>query len=237
MPVDTRTSRMDLTFSLAERFDTQGAPAGIGGAVEFRTDVFDQATIHTLVARFERVLTAMTIDPGRRVSSIDVLDTAEHARLAQAGHLATLTGPAPAAASIPEVFAHHVIRAPGAVAISDGALSLSYREVDEASNRLAHLLVGRGAGPGRVVAVLMPRTAGALVGIMAVLKTGAAYLPIDAGAPAARIGFVLADSAPIAVLASPLSRPPWPCCAVAGIPGKAPPLRPEPPRARSLRSL
>ena len=65
MPVDTHTARMDLTFSLAEHFTEAGEPAGIGGTVEFRTDVFDADTIETLIARFERVLVAMTTDPTR----------------------------------------------------------------------------------------------------------------------------------------------------------------------------
>ena len=74
LPVDTHTARMDLTFSLAERWTEAGEPAGIGGAVEFRTDVFDAASIDTLIGRLQRVLAAMTADPTARLSSIDVLD-------------------------------------------------------------------------------------------------------------------------------------------------------------------
>ena len=70
---DTHTARMDLTFSLAERFTEDGEPAGIGGEVEFRTDVFDAATIETLVERLRRVLDSMIADPGRALSSVDVL--------------------------------------------------------------------------------------------------------------------------------------------------------------------
>ena len=74
LPLDTRTARMDLTFSLAERFTEAGAPAGISGAVEFRTDVFDAETIDTLIERLLRVVVAMTADPTRRLSSMDLLD-------------------------------------------------------------------------------------------------------------------------------------------------------------------
>ena len=63
LPVDTQTARMDLVFSLAERFTEAGEPAGIGGAVEFRTDVFDAASIEALIERLQRVLVAMTADP------------------------------------------------------------------------------------------------------------------------------------------------------------------------------
>ncbi len=77
-----------------------------------------------------------------------------------------------------------------------GELSWTYREVEEASNRLAHLLVGQGVGAGQCVALVLERCAEAVVAMLAVLKTGAAYLPIDPGLPAARIGFMLADAAP-----------------------------------------
>ena len=81
LPVDTHTARMDLSFSLAERWTEAGEPAGIGGTVEFRTDVFDATSIEALITRLRRVLVAMTTDPGRRLSSMDLLDADEHARL------------------------------------------------------------------------------------------------------------------------------------------------------------
>ncbi len=188
LPVDTHTARMDLTFSLAERWTEAGEPAGIGGEVEFRTDVFDAASIEALIERLQRVLVAMTADPTRRLSSMDVLDEAEHARLDGWGNRAVLTRPAPAAVSIPALFAAQVARTPEAVALSFGGRSMTYRELDEAANRLAHLLAGQGAGPGQCVALLLSRSAEAIVAILAVLKTGAAYLPIDPALPAARIG-------------------------------------------------
>ena len=88
--------------------------------------------------------------------------------------------------SIPALFAAQVARTPEAVALSCGERSWTYRELDEAANRLAHLLAGQGAGPGQCVALLLPRSAEAIVAMLAVLKTGAAYLPIDpahAGGP------------------------------------------------------
>ena len=200
LPADTHTARMDLTFSLAERWTAAGEPAGISGAVEFRTDVFDAASIETLIERLGRVVVAMTADPTRRLSSIDVLDEPEHARLDEVGNRAVLTQPASTPVSIPVVFAAQVARAPEAVAVTFDGRSMTYRELEEAANRLAHLLAGQGAGPGRCVALLLSRSAEAIVAILAVLKTGAAYLPIDPGLPAARIGFMVADAAPIAAV-------------------------------------
>ena len=200
LPADTHTARMDLTFSLAERWSEAGEPAGIGGAVEFRTDVFDAASIEALIERLERVLVAMTADPTRRLSSIDLLDAGEHARLDGWGNRAVLTQPAPTPVSIPVLFAAQVARTPEAVAVTCEGRSMTYRELDEAANRLAHLLAGQGVGPGQCVALLLSRSAEAIVAMLAVLKTGAAYLPIDPALPAARIGFMLADAAPIAAI-------------------------------------
>src|SRR5262249_6779473 len=163
-----------LTFTLAERFTEVGEPAGIDGHVEFRTDVFDAASIEALIERLERVVVAMTADPTRRLSSVDLLDAGEHARLDGWGNRAVLTQPAGTTESIPVLFADQVARAPQAVAISCGDRSITYRELDEAANRLAHLLAGHGAGPGQCVALLFSRSAEAIVAILAVLKTGAA---------------------------------------------------------------
>ena len=102
--------------------------------------------------------------------------------------------------SVPVLFAAQVARAPEAVALTCGDRSMTYREVDEAANRLAHLLAGQGAGPGQCVALLFSRCAEAIIAILAVLKTGAAYLPIDPALPAARIGFMVDDAAPIAAI-------------------------------------
>ena len=200
LPVHTGSARMDLAFSLAEQFTDTGEPAGIGGAVEFRTDVFDRQSIETLIERLGRVLVAMTADPGRRLSSIDVVDEAEHARLDGWGNRAVLTRPVSTPVSIPVVFAAQVARTPDAVALSCGALSMTYRQLDEASNRLAQLLAARGVGPGECVALLCERCAQAVIAILGVLKTGAAYLPIDPMYPDARIGFMVDDAAPVAAI-------------------------------------
>src|SRR5581483_1469882 len=200
MSVDTQTARMDLVFNLAERWSETGEPAGIGGGVEFRTDVFDAASIQTLIGRFERVLATLTAEPQRRLASIDVLDAHEHALLRQWGNHAALTASEPPAVSIPEVFAAQAQRTPGAVALVCGERGWTYRELDERANRLAHLLAGHRASPEACVALLLSRSADAVVAILAVLKTGAAYLSIDPALPADRIGFMLADAAPVAVI-------------------------------------
>ena len=202
MSVDTQAARMDLTFDLEEQFTSTGQPAGICGSVQFRTDVFDADSIEALIERFERVVVAMCADPTRRLSSMDLLGEGEHARLDGWGNRAVLTRPAPTPVSIPVVWAAQVARTPAAVALTFEGHSLTYRELDEASSRLAHLLAGLGVGAGDVVGLLLPRSAQAITAIVAVLKTGAAYLPIDPMYPDARIGFVVADAAPKAAIST-----------------------------------
>ncbi|OCB37134.1 non-ribosomal peptide synthetase [Mycobacterium malmoense] len=172
----------------------------LGLRVEFDTSVFDTAGIESMIERFERVLGAMTADSSQRLSAMDVLDLGERARLDEWGNRAVLTAPVRAAASIPALFAKQVARVPDAVALTFEGRSLTYRELDEAANRLAHLLAEHGARPGESVALLFSRSAEAIVSILAVLKTGAAYLPIDPAVPAARIEFVLSDAAPVAAV-------------------------------------
>ncbi|MDT5357461.1 MAG: hypothetical protein QOJ56_5993, partial [Mycobacterium sp.] len=196
----THTARMDLLFNLFERWTDTGEPAGIEGAVEFRTDVFDAESIETLIERFQRVLVAMTTDTTQRLSSMDVLDTDEHARLDRWSNRAVLIRPVPTPVSIPVSFAAQAARIPDAVAVTFDGGSLTYRELEEAANGLAHLLAAHGAGPGQVVALLFSRSIEAIIAILAVLKTGAAYLPIDPTHPDARIDFMLADASPIAAI-------------------------------------
>ncbi|MGB3321044.1 MAG: amino acid adenylation domain-containing protein, partial [Mycolicibacterium fortuitum] len=199
LEAETRTARMDLVFSLAERFNDAGAPAGIDGSVEFRTDVFDAATIETLIQRMQRMLTVMTADSAQRLSSVDLLDAADCARLDEVGHRSVLLRPV-VESSVPALFGVQVACAPDAVAVRFEGRSLSYRELDEASNRLAHLLAEYGAGPGECVGLMMGRSADAVVAILGVLKSGAAYLPIDPAHPDARVEFMLADAAPVVVI-------------------------------------
>ncbi|MDT5154474.1 MAG: glycopeptidolipid biosynthesis protein, partial [Mycobacterium sp.] len=214
-------SRMSLTFgdSPATVEVTNHGPMGhfgvffigSGDQLAFSTagagQPYSNFEVADLAERLQRLVTAMAADPERRLSSVDALDGVEQAGLDEIGNRATLTQPAPVATSVPELFAVQVASAPDAVALTFEGGSLTYRELDEAANRLAHLLAAKGVGPGERVALLSERSAQAVVAILAVLKTGAAYLPIDPAVPASRMEFILADSAPIAAITMTALRP------------------------------
>ncbi|MUM20033.1 amino acid adenylation domain-containing protein [Mycobacterium sp. CBMA271] len=172
----------------------------LGIRIEYDADKFEVAGIETLFERFERVLVSMTGDATRRLSAIDVLQAGEHAQLNDWGNQTVLARGSEPVLSIPEVFAQQVNRAPEAVALTFDGRSTSYGELDEAANRLANLLAIYGAGPGESVALLMPRSDDAIVAILAVLKTGASYLPIDPSVPDTRLEFMLSDAVPIAAV-------------------------------------
>jgi non-ribosomal peptide synthetase component F len=168
--------------------------AGAGGP-------FPDLDVAELARRLGQVLVAMTADPGRRLSSMELLAAAELEGLDGWGNRAALTRPAPPnPVSIPVAFAARVAAAPEAVAITAPGSSWTYREVEDAANALAARLAGHGVGPGQRVALMLERSAEAIVAMLAVLKTGAAYVPVDPAVPTTRIEFMLDDAGPVAAI-------------------------------------
>ncbi|MFI0717438.1 AMP-binding protein, partial [Streptomyces inhibens] len=196
-PASTRAARFDLLLSLVERQGDAPEPAGIEGIVEYSGDVFDQATVEDLMARWTVLLEQAVADPGSRVGSVDVLLPGERKRLVAGWNDTEVSVPAE---SLPGLFEAQVGRSPDAVALVSDAGSLTYGELEERANRLARLLVGRGVGPESLVAVAVPRSVELVVAVLGVLKAGGAYLPVDPEYPAERIAFLLADARPVIVL-------------------------------------
>ncbi|MGO4428244.1 AMP-binding protein, partial [Streptomyces sp. MCAF7] len=102
--------------------------------------------------------------------------------------------------TLPELFEGQAVRTPDALAVVGGGVELSYAELNGRANRLARYLVGLGAGPERLVAVALPRSVDLFVALLAVLKSGAGYVPVDPEYPADRISYMLADAEPVLVL-------------------------------------
>ena len=191
------SAKFDLNFEFRGRFGPDGRPAGIAGVVEYATDLFDDVTIQALAGRFSRLIEQLIADPGRQVGLADVLTDRERGLLLDEWNPGVREVPA---ATLPALFEAQVRRTPTAVAVAYGDVSLSYAELNARANQLARLLVEHGAGPERFVAVLLPRSADMIVAVLAVLKAGAAYLPIDPALPRQRIEMMLEDVSPVSVI-------------------------------------
>ncbi|WP_079044175.1 non-ribosomal peptide synthetase [Streptomyces anulatus] len=195
--VDLGIAKYDLNFAFGEQPDGPGEPGGLPGVVEYSTDLFDRSSVETLVRRLVRVLEAVTGDPGLRVGEIDVLSRAERDRVLHGFNdtavplpPTTLTGSVEARAAL----------APGATAVVFDGEAMTYAELNARANRLARYLAGRGAGPEVRVAVSLPRGPDLVVALLAVLKSGAAYIPLDPAYPAERVRHILTDGAPTLIL-------------------------------------
>jgi amino acid adenylation domain-containing protein len=209
-PVPAGAVKFDLTLAFAQDRDADGAPAGISASFEYAADLFDPATVQALAARLTRLLRQAAAAPARPLSTLDVLTRAERRELAHWNDTARVIPEV----TLPELFEAQAARTPDAPAVVHVGVTLSYAELNARANRLARLLIDRGAGPEGLVAIAMPPSAGLIVAVLAVLKSGAAYVPVDPAYPADRVGFLLADTCPVAVLTTAL--------AGQGLPGEAP---------------
>ncbi|MGW0778256.1 amino acid adenylation domain-containing protein, partial [Streptomyces sp. NPDC002835] len=190
-PVRLNTAKFDLSFTLAESVE------GIEGSVEFAVDLFDRESVEVLAARLVSVLDAVAADPDVRVGAVEVLDAVERERV-----LGEWAGAEQALAPVTfhGLFEAAVDRRPDAPAVVGAGFELSYAELEVRANRLAHWLTGRGVGPEGVVALVLPRSVDIVVAQLAVLKAGAAYLPVDPDYPQERIDYMLDDARPVLVL-------------------------------------
>ncbi|MGW4569095.1 amino acid adenylation domain-containing protein, partial [Streptomyces sp. NPDC004561] len=193
----TTTSKLDLVLSLTERHGEDGSPEGIEGFIEYAGDLYDPQTVRTTTERWVRLLEAATADPGRRISEYDILTAGEHRQLSAAEDTAV---EAPALA-LPALFEARAHARPDALALESGATTLTYAQLNNRANRLAHALTGRGVGPEDIVALALPRSVDLVVAMLAVLKAGAAYLPLDPDYPVARLEFMVSDARPKLLIA------------------------------------
>nr|WP_318580721.1 condensation domain-containing protein [Mycobacterium liflandii] len=179
-PVATHTARMDLVISVGEHPTSPDTAPALTGTIEYRTDVYNPTTIETLATRLHHTLTTFTTHPDQPLHHLDLLTDTEHTQLHTWGNHPTLTAPTTTAISIPAAFTNIVATHPHAPALTFEDHTWTYHDLDTASTQLAHhLTTTHGARAGAVVALLLPRSDHAILAILAVLKTGAAYLPID----------------------------------------------------------
>ncbi|WP_420128650.1 amino acid adenylation domain-containing protein [Longimicrobium sp.] len=180
------TTQVDLTLALRPHAH------GLSGSLEYATDLFDEGTARRMAGHLERLLALLAAGPDAPLSAVELLDETER-------RLVLETWNDTAAAPSPDGLLHALIaaqaaRTPDAVAVVFEDESLTYRELDARANRLARHLVRLGAGPEARVGVCLRRGPDMVVALLAVLKAGAAYLPLDPGYPAARLAYMLDDA-------------------------------------------
>ncbi|MBB5954030.1 amino acid adenylation domain-containing protein/non-ribosomal peptide synthase protein (TIGR01720 family) [Saccharothrix tamanrassetensis] len=180
----------DVTVEFTEEGD-----GGLAGSIEYNTDLFDAETVERLAAHLTVLLSGIVAEPEGPLWTLPVLPSGERETVEQFGR-----GPAEASfTSFARLFEAQVGRTPDAPALV-GEADLTYAQLNAAANRLAHHLIAQGAGPEKIVAVRLPRSAELVTAELAVLKAGAAFLPVDPAYPAERIELMLADAKPLLVL-------------------------------------
>ncbi|OBG29375.1 non-ribosomal peptide synthetase [Mycobacterium sp. 852002-51057_SCH5723018] len=192
-PVHTHTAKFDLSISLIELSPSPGGIQPMRGTIEYATDLFNHDTVEKIAEHYLHILEVVTADLDRRIDSIEIIGAAERQLvLAQWNDTAK---PVPHA-TIPELFAAQVARTPDLTAVEDEMQALSFRELDARTSALAAELKAKGADLETVIAVALPRSAALVTALLAILKTGSAYLPIDPNYSGERTAHILADAAP-----------------------------------------
>ncbi|MGJ4889077.1 amino acid adenylation domain-containing protein [Bradyrhizobium sp. HKCCYLRH3099] len=193
VPTEQREVKFDLELDLSD------GGGHIVGKLNYATALFEDETVRRYAGYLVAALRAMVADIQAPVHQIDLLSSEERTLL-----LDTWNRTPTVAASgqcIQELIAEQVRQRPSAVALVHGEDRLTYRELDVRANRLAHHLQALGAGPDRLVAICQQRGIAAIVSVLAVLKAGAAYLPLDPAYPAQRLRDIVADAGPMLLLA------------------------------------
>ncbi|MEU4119328.1 amino acid adenylation domain-containing protein [Kitasatospora sp. NPDC028055] len=186
-------ARLDLCFELAELTGPDG-PGGLTGRLEYSTDLFGAAGAQRLTDRLVHLLGELVDRPDRPIGAAPVLLPGEREELLALGDGAAALGEGQSLAALLEAVAD---AHPDAIALEFPGLQLDFAELHRRANRLARALVAQGAEPDRLVAIALPRSADLVVAALAVVKSGAAYLPIDPTYPPDRIAGMVKDAQPV----------------------------------------
>ncbi len=185
MEVESGTAKFDLLLSLAEE------EQGLAGWLEYNTDLFDAATIERMLSHFEVLLESVVSNPEQQLSELPLLTAAEREQILVEWNS---TAAECEQQCIHELFAVQVERTPEAIAVVYGEEQVSYQELNERADRLAHYLQSLGVGPESLVGICVERSAEMVVGLLGILKAGGAYVPLDPVYPQERLSFMMADA-------------------------------------------
>ena len=197
MPVAGRPAKFDLTLAMKE------TDAGLLGVFEYNTDLFDESTIQRMAGHFQTLLASIVAGPEQRVAELSILTDEERQLLAVWSNGPTTELPVECAQ---ELFEAQVARTPEAIALATGEVSLTYAELDQRANQLAHLLRSWGVGPDVLVALCIDRSAEMVIALLGIMKAGGAYVPLEPGDPLERLSIILEETkAPVVLTNSALA--------------------------------
>jgi amino acid adenylation domain-containing protein len=190
--VHAATEQFDLTLDFWER------PEGLQGSIDYNTDLFDETTIARMVEHLIALLDQITANPDVRITNVELMREAER-RLVLAEWSSSAGAPVQELC-VHELFEQQVERAPAAQAVVYEDHALSYAELNQRANQLAHYLRERGVGPEVIVGICVERSLDMIVGLLGILKAGGAYLPLDPLYPRERLAFMLEDAGAAALV-------------------------------------
>ncbi|MFO0762661.1 MAG: amino acid adenylation domain-containing protein [Byssovorax sp.] len=184
--LESATAKFDLTLTMTE------GKSGLGGSFEYALDIFDEPTIDRMIGHFQNLLDGIARDPALAASALPLLGEREREHLVFDWNATQVDYPT--GARVSDLFEAAVDRDPEAIAVRAGARLVSYRELDEQANRLAHRLQALGVGPDVLVGVCLSRSVELVISVLAVLKAGGAYVPLDPTYPRERLDFMIEDA-------------------------------------------
>jgi amino acid adenylation domain-containing protein len=200
VPGGGKRSNVDLTLWLYE------GSQGLTTSLEYNVDLFEERTIKRILMHYQMVLSAMVADPDQSIRAFPILSSQEYNALLQIGN-GTKTSFVSELSNLVALFEAQVTRTPQAIAVIDEQEQLTYQQLNQRANQLAHILRRRGITSETCVGVCLERSCHLVAAILAILKAGGAYLPIDPGTPTERILFMLADArAPLLICQSSLAK-------------------------------
>ncbi|HWX87940.1 MAG TPA: amino acid adenylation domain-containing protein, partial [Solirubrobacteraceae bacterium] len=199
LPARTRTTKFDLSFIFTEMRDGAERPTGLTGELEYSAELFDPASAERIAARLTCLLEQIVADPSRPLHRLEILTPEERRRLVYDFNDTAASLPE---ATLAELFERQAAKTPDHIALVFEDRELTYAQLEARTNRLAWRLIADGIGPEDIVAICLERSLEMVVAILATLKAGAAYLPLDPDYPLERLEFMIQDARPKRLLTS-----------------------------------
>lgn len=186
LTVSGETAKFDMLLTMSD------APEGLAAAVQYNTDLFDASTIGRMLSHLETLLKGIVADPACRISDLPLMAPAERHQVLREWN--DTRSDVPQAISVHELFQAQAAKTPDRIAVTFGGEQLSYRVLNRRANQLASLLQKRGVGPGSTVGIYTNRSMETIIGLLAILKAGGTYVPLDPAYPTERLSFMLKDA-------------------------------------------